>query len=112
MALGDGLAQGRLGLAVGNRDRTFVRLLLDRKAGPEVLQRRCRRVGCHRAGRLQQDRGGYVAGPGNGSLHQSASSATTRQTPAAPRTLATFSGGGASIPRVPWQSGPSTHTAA
>src|SRR3546814_2557898 len=53
IARGDGLAQGRLGLAVGNRDRTFVRLLLDRKAGPEVMQRRCRRVGCHRPGRLQ-----------------------------------------------------------
>src|SRR3546814_14408161 len=100
MALGDGLAQGRLGLAVGNRDRTFVRLLLDRKAGPEVMQRRCRRVGCHRAGRLQQDRGGDVAGPGNGRLHQSASSATTRRTPAAPRKLAMFSGGAASFTRV------------
>src|SRR3546814_3299405 len=97
IARGDGLAQGRLGLAVGNRDRTFVRLLLDRKAGPEVMQRRCRRVGCHRAGRLQQDRGGDVAGPGNGRLHQSASSATTRRTPAPPRKLAMFSGGGASV---------------
>src|SRR3546814_1429516 len=71
IARGDGLAQGRLGLAVGNRDRTFVRLLLDRKAGPEVMQRRCRRVGCHRAGRLQQDRGGDVAGPGRSEEHTS-----------------------------------------
>src|SRR3546814_5455600 len=76
------------------------------------MQRRCRRVGCHRAGRLQQDRGGDVAGPGNGRLHQSASSATTRRTPAAPRKLAMFSGGGASVTRVSMTSGASTRTGA
>src|SRR3546814_11732917 len=80
IARGDGLAQGRLGLAVGNRDRTFVRLLLDRKAGQEVMQLRCRRLGCHSARRSPQDSDGHVTDHGNSKLTKSGSSATPSNT--------------------------------